>query len=97
MGKCQDTYYDPIVIQDGNCTIRIHRPILDDAERERRMKRIRKSAANLVQECIRANGPQWLEEFNQRKEGHHGGKQSEAGKLFDYPGMDAHGSWLERQ
>jgi hypothetical protein len=80
VGKCQDTYYDPIVIQDGNCTIRIHRPILDDAERERRMKRIRKSAANLVQECIRANGPQWLEEFMQGKEAAH--HERESGKNF---------------
>ena len=80
MGKCQDTYYDPIVIQDGNCTIRIHRPILDDAELERRMKRIRKSAANLVQECIRANGPQWLEEFMQGKEAAH--HERENGKNF---------------
>ena len=61
MGKCQDTYYDPIVMQDEKCTIRIYRPILDDAERERRMKRIRKSAADLVKDCIRVNGPQWLE------------------------------------
>ena len=61
MAKSPDTYYDPIVMQDENCIIRIYRPILDDAEREKRMKRIRKSAAELVKDCIRANGPQWLE------------------------------------
>ena len=62
MAKTKDTYMEPIIIQDSGCTIRIHRPILDDAERARRMKRISKSAANLVQECIRVYGPQWLEE-----------------------------------
>ncbi len=62
MAKRKDAYQEPIIMQDAGCTIRIYRPILDDAERERRMKRIHRSAADLVKECIKVHGPQWLEE-----------------------------------
>ena len=44
----KDTYHEPIVMQDAGAIIRIYRPILDDEERARRMKRIHDAAARLL-------------------------------------------------
>lgn len=33
--------YETKIVQIGNCTVRIHRPILDDQERARREEQVR--------------------------------------------------------
>lgn len=55
--KCQDVYYDePQIFEFPNMTVRVYRPILTDEERERRMKRIRKAAVDLVLSLEREKG-----------------------------------------
>ena len=48
MKKCQDVYMDPEILHLDNCTVRVFRPILTEEERERRMERIKKAAADLI-------------------------------------------------
>jgi len=43
-----DTYREPITFEFSNAIVRVYRPILDDAERERRMKMIRDAAEKLL-------------------------------------------------
>lgn len=51
MKKAQDTYYDPIILEFPNATVRVFRPVLSEEERKRRMKRIHDAAANLLMSC----------------------------------------------
>lgn len=48
MKKCQDVYMEPEILHLDNCTVRVFRPILTEEERERRMERIKKAAADLI-------------------------------------------------
>ena len=50
-----DKYYPPLVFVYGNTTVRVHRPILTDAERAKRLERIKEAAANLLYEAERAH------------------------------------------
>ena len=48
MKRDQDTYQEPQIMQFPGMTVRVHRPVLDEAEREKRMKRIRKAAERVL-------------------------------------------------
>lgn len=48
MKKCQDVYMDPEILHLDNCTVRVFSPILTEEEKERRMERIKKAAADLI-------------------------------------------------
>lgn len=48
----EDTYYPPTIVKGKNFVATVHRPILTDEERERRMDIIKKAAVNLVCEGI---------------------------------------------
>ena len=48
MKKSQDVYKEPEILHLDNCTVRVFRPILTDEERERRLERIKKAAAELL-------------------------------------------------
>ena len=48
--KQQDTYAEPKTYIFPNAVVRVFRPILTPEERERRMKQIAKSAAELLRE-----------------------------------------------
>lgn len=48
--KPKDTYAEPITYTYPNAVVRVFRPILTPEERERRMKQIAKSAAELLKE-----------------------------------------------
>lgn len=48
MHKVQDTYYDPIILEHPNATVRVFRPVLSEEERKIRMKRIHDAAAALL-------------------------------------------------
>lgn len=50
-----DKYYPPLVFVHGNTTVRVHRPILTDAEKAKRLERIKEAAANLLYEAERAH------------------------------------------
>ena len=54
MKKCQDVYMEPEIIRCDNCIARVYRPILTDEERERRMERIKKAAADLIMSAERS-------------------------------------------
>lgn len=54
MKKCQDVYMEPEIIRSSNCIARVYRPILTDEERERRMERIKKAAADLIMAAERS-------------------------------------------
>ena len=41
--------YETKIIQVGNCTVRIHSPILDDQERARREEEVRSALRGLIQ------------------------------------------------
>lgn len=45
-----DTYHEPILIESPGAIIRVYHPVLTDQERNRRMKAIYNSAANLLKE-----------------------------------------------
>ena len=45
-----DQYMEPITITYPNAVVRVYRPILDEEERARRMKRIHDAAAALLKE-----------------------------------------------
>lgn len=49
------TYHPPLIFAFGNDLVRVHRPILTDAERAKRLERIKKAAANLLNEVDKAN------------------------------------------
>lgn len=48
------TYNAPLVFAFANTQVRVHRPILTDAEREKRLERIKKAAAHLLNETEKA-------------------------------------------
>lgn len=48
MKKQKDTYAEPITYTYPNAVVRVYHPILTPEERERRMKAIAKSAADLL-------------------------------------------------
>lgn len=50
--KQQDTYKEPKTIEFENMVVRVHRPILTEAEQKRRMKQIYKSAETLLKEVV---------------------------------------------
>ena len=47
-------YHPPLVFVFDNMQVRVHRPILTDAEREKRLARIREAAAHLLYEVDQA-------------------------------------------
>lgn len=49
--KQKDTYMEPVVFTYPGMTIRVHRPILTEEERARRMKRLHDAAADLLKSC----------------------------------------------
>jgi len=51
--KCEDVYQEPYVMKMKGCTARIYRPILTDAEREKRMKAIEKAAEKVLKEAMK--------------------------------------------
>lgn len=53
MAKGQDVFQEPIYIEYPNSVIRVYRPVLDDEERARRMKRIHDAAADLLRDLYR--------------------------------------------
>ena len=48
-------YHPPLIFAFGNDQVRVHRPILTEAERAKRLERIKKAAANLLQEVDKAS------------------------------------------
>lgn len=46
--KAQDTYQEPYILNLPNCTVRVFRPVLSEAERARRMKIIHDAAADVL-------------------------------------------------
>ena len=48
MKQAQDRYYEPQIMTFPGVTVRVHRPVLDEAERERRMQDIRKAAERVL-------------------------------------------------
>lgn len=44
--------YETKTIQVGNCTVRIHSPILDDQERARREEQVRDALRGLIRKGI---------------------------------------------
>lgn len=48
------TYHPPLIFAFGNDLVRVHRPILTDAERAKRLERIKKAAAHLLYEVDKA-------------------------------------------
>ena len=44
--------YRTKIVQVGNCTVRIHRPILDDQERARREEEVRVALRALIRKGI---------------------------------------------
>lgn len=53
--KNQVTYHPPLIFAFDNALVRVHRPILTGAEREKRLDRIRKAAAHLLCEADKVN------------------------------------------
>ena len=48
-------YQPPLVFVYGNTTVRVHRPILTEAERAERLERIKEAAANLLYETEKSH------------------------------------------
>lgn len=48
-------YHPPMVFVYGNTVVRVHRPILTDAERAERLERIKEAAANLLYETEKSH------------------------------------------
>lgn len=48
MKKTQDIYGEPIIFTSEKAVIKVYRPILSEEERARRMKLIKKAAAELL-------------------------------------------------
>lgn len=44
--------YETKTIQVGNCTVRIHSPILDDQERARREEKVRDALRGLIRKGV---------------------------------------------
>lgn len=54
MKQAQDTYTEPQIMNFPGVIARVHRPVLDEKERERRMKRIYSAAAQILKEQERS-------------------------------------------
>lgn len=50
MNNGQDEYQEPIMIDTTGAIVRVYRPVLDEDERVRRMKRIHDAAAELLRD-----------------------------------------------
>lgn len=48
MKQAQDRYTEPQTMTFPGVIVKVHRPVLDEEERERRMKRIRKAAERVL-------------------------------------------------
>lgn len=48
MKRAQDTYQEPQIMHFPGVIARVHRPVLDEAERERRMEKIKKAAERVL-------------------------------------------------
>ena len=48
-------YHPPLVFVYDNAVVRVHRPILTDAERAVRLERIKEAAANLLYEAEKSH------------------------------------------
>lgn len=48
--KSNDTYMEPVIIEDKGWTIRVFRPILTDEERNRRMEELKKATIALLRD-----------------------------------------------
>lgn len=44
--------YETKTVQVGNCTVRVHRPILDDQERARREEQVRDALKGLIKKGV---------------------------------------------
>lgn len=53
MRKSKDTYGEPQIFEYPNMIVRVYRPILDDAERARRMKQVERAATALLKSCMK--------------------------------------------
>ena len=53
MKQVQDTYMEPQIMTFPGVTVRVFRPVLDEEERERRMKRIRKAAERVLTAAVK--------------------------------------------
>lgn len=53
MKQEQDRYYEPQIMTFPGVTVRVYRPVLDEEERERRMKRIRKAAERVLTAAVK--------------------------------------------
>lgn len=65
MRKSNDTYGEPQIFEYPDMIIHVYRPILDDAERARRMKQVERAAAALLKCCIRREQNERREEQSQ--------------------------------
>ena len=54
MKQAQDTYMEPQIMTFPGVIVRVHRPVLDEQEREKRMKRIYSAAARILKEQERS-------------------------------------------
>ena len=52
MQKQEDKYNDPVIITFPNMVARVYSPILDPAEREKRMKAIHRATADVLKSKI---------------------------------------------
>ncbi len=55
MKNGQDVYQEPIMLDIPGAIVRVYRPVLDEDERARRMKRIHDAAAVLLQDVRKSN------------------------------------------
>ena len=44
--------YETKIVQVGNCTVRVHRPILDDQERAKREEEVRNALRALIRKGV---------------------------------------------
>lgn len=56
MKNGQDVYSEPITLDIPGATVRVYRPVLDEEEYARRMKRIHDSAAELLKDVYERKG-----------------------------------------
>ena len=54
MKQAQDTYMEPQIMNFPGVIVRVHRPVLDAKEREKRMKRLQDAAVRILKEQERS-------------------------------------------
>lgn len=54
MKQVQDQYMEPQVMTFPGVIVKVHRPVLDEAEREKRMKRIHKAAERVLAATVKS-------------------------------------------